>query len=289
MASMAPSTLLNLPDPNAGTSPLNDFFGQYGNVFPGLASEVQNSVGETPAPISSGGNAPTPAQAVPIPTSAPAAKPVLLPPAAPRPAPKKQMASSPYSKGANANATDFAAQPLPISSAPESIPNVQPTVAQPSPDMNAIQPNAAMGTARMTMYNGKDDQYGTETAKPNRLGQSQAIPGETIAVDPKVIPYGSYVKIPGTESASAHGDGVWYAHDTGGDVKSEKAAGGKTPVIDMYTSSDNLNNPAYNKNFQYQVLSQPPAWAAPTAQAPAEDVAQTPVQSQSENTSYNQQ
>ena len=71
MASMAPSALLGIPDPNAGTPALNDFFGQYGNVFPGLATEVQNSVGATAAPISAAGNAPTPAQAVPIPTSAP--------------------------------------------------------------------------------------------------------------------------------------------------------------------------------------------------------------------------
>jgi 3D (Asp-Asp-Asp) domain-containing protein len=96
------------------------------------------------------------------------------------------------------------------------------------------------GRARVTVYNNHEDQYGSESARKNPLtGKRQSQEGVTIAVDPKVIPYGSRVKIPALADLTPNRDGVFIAHDTGGAVKSRKASGGKEPVIDVYVAGQN--------------------------------------------------
>lgn len=54
--------------------------------------------------------------------------------------------------------------------------------------------------------------------------------GHTIAVDPKVIPYGSKVHIPLIGK-------TYKAHDTGPAVVKKKASRGKNIVVDVYCSS----------------------------------------------------
>lgn len=80
--------------------------------------------------------------------------------------------------------------------------------------------NAKEMLARVTYYWGD-----TNTATGKR-----PICGKTIAVDPKIIPYGSIVKIP---KMGKH----FTAHDTGPAVRSKKASRGKTIVVDVFCSS----------------------------------------------------
>jgi 3D (Asp-Asp-Asp) domain-containing protein len=54
--------------------------------------------------------------------------------------------------------------------------------------------------------------------------------GHTIAVDPKIIPYGSKVHIPTLNK-------TYYALDTGPDVVKKKASKGKNIVVDIYCAS----------------------------------------------------
>lgn len=99
--------------------------------------------------------------------------------------------------------------------------------------------------ATATTYNGDDDEFGDTTARPNLNGQFKAIPNFTIAVDPKVIPYGSKVEIELKDGTRK----VYLAHDTGGDVKSRRASIGRgnvdeqgkpLPIIDFYTPEKDL-------------------------------------------------
>lgn len=80
--------------------------------------------------------------------------------------------------------------------------------------------------ARVTYYWPNDGgQIGTQTSTGNK-----AAPNKTIAVDPKIIPYGSKVKIPVMET-------TFLAHDTGAWVKSRKASkavGRNNIVIDVF-------------------------------------------------------
>src|SRR5216684_1506368 len=79
--------------------------------------------------------------------------------------------------------------------------------------------------AHATFYGNFEDKYGATTARPNPMtGKSLASSGVTIAVDPKVIPYGSRVYIPQLNDYSAGGDGVFIAHDTGSDVVKRRAS-----------------------------------------------------------------
>ncbi len=96
-----------------------------------------------------------------------------------------------------------------------------------------------MPIATITWYNGLNDKYGSVTAKPNPNGKFLAIQGITIAVDPKVIPYGSWVVIPDLALFSEGGDGRFYAHDTGTAVVARTASvkrGRAFPVIDVYAN-----------------------------------------------------
>lgn len=80
---------------------------------------------------------------------------------------------------------------------------------------------------RLTVYWKTEDKWTnagkTSTGKP-------LVSYKTVAVDPKVFPYGSIIKIPELGLKTV-------AHDTGTDVKSRKAAkkmGRDVPVIDLY-------------------------------------------------------
>lgn len=118
--------------------------------------------------------------------------------------------------------------------------------------------------ARLTVYNGLDDEFGNKTAKPNAQGKFLAEEGYTIAVDPKKIPYGSKVELYSDDpeqdkrlkAVSKGGDGIFLAHDTGSAVKSMKASKGQAPVIDLYTTSKNLNkkNAELGQNIKYRIV-----------------------------------
>ena len=87
-------------------------------------------------------------------------------------------------------------------------------------------------TARVTYYH-CGEAGGRKTSKGCR-----PVEGVTVAVDPRLIPYGSTVEIPGL--VGLVGDGVFKALDTGSAVKSRKAAkaqGRNVPVVDVYLSS----------------------------------------------------
>lgn len=81
-------------------------------------------------------------------------------------------------------------------------------------------------TARITFYS-NDKRYGNRIAADR---YRRAKPFVTVAVDPKVIPYGTRLKIEGF-------DQVFVAEDTGSAVVSRKASLGKEPVIDIYVGT----------------------------------------------------
>ena len=91
--------------------------------------------------------------------------------------------------------------------------------------------------ASLTCYNADEDQFGRVTAKPNGDGKFLAIQGITIAVDPRLIPFGSKVLIPELKDFSKNKDGIFLAHDTGSAVKAKLASirrGVDYPVIDVF-------------------------------------------------------
>lgn len=92
-------------------------------------------------------------------------------------------------------------------------------------------------TARVTYYwTGSKTSTG---AKPQA--------GKTIAVDPKVIPYGSKVIIPQMGR-------TYVAQDTGSAIVSKKASKGKTIVVDIYCKTK-AEADAYIKKYpQYMKI-----------------------------------
>lgn len=80
---------------------------------------------------------------------------------------------------------------------------------------------------RLTVYWKTEDKW-TNAGKTSTGGP--LVSYETVAVDPKVFPYGSVIKIPALGLKTV-------ARDTGKDVKSRKAAkkmGRNVPVVDLY-------------------------------------------------------
>lgn len=80
---------------------------------------------------------------------------------------------------------------------------------------------------RLTVYWKTEDKW-TNAGKTSSGGP--LVSYETVAVDPKVFPYGSIIKIPALGLKTV-------ARDTGRDVKSRKAAkkmGKNVPVVDLY-------------------------------------------------------
>lgn len=87
--------------------------------------------------------------------------------------------------------------------------------------------------ARITYYEPRSCPYGNVTSTGR-----YATEGVTVAVDPKVIPYGSRVRIAALDGLV--GDGWFLAQDTGSAVKSRKASrrwGSRAPVVDVYLAS----------------------------------------------------
>lgn len=91
--------------------------------------------------------------------------------------------------------------------------------------------NAKEVLARVTYYWG--DSITSTGKKP--------ICGKTLAVDPKIIPYGSKVSIPRLKKE-------FISSDTGPDVVKKKASKGKTIVVDVFCSS-RAKAQWYIKNF----------------------------------------
>lgn len=87
--------------------------------------------------------------------------------------------------------------------------------------------------ARVTFYNGLDDQYGDTTASKNPWGIAKAVEGLTVA-GPKEL-QGKWVQFQGEEFPR-------YIHDTGSAVESRKASGGNELVLDIYTKSPDIKS-----------------------------------------------
>lgn len=118
-----------------------------------------------------------------------------------------------------------------------------------------------MNKATLTFYNDEEDEYGETTAKANSEGEFLAIHGETIAVDPAVIPYKSWVHIPALSEIARSSDSVFYAHDTGSAVKGKtasKARGNDYPVIDVFVripkSELNKMNEKFGEEVEYEII-----------------------------------
>jgi 3D (Asp-Asp-Asp) domain-containing protein len=87
--------------------------------------------------------------------------------------------------------------------------------------------------ARITYYDPQSCRYHRQTSTGAR-----ATEGRTVAVDPRLIPYGSRIEIPGLRGIV--GTGIFRAEDTGSAVKSRKASkawGSKAPVVDVFVST----------------------------------------------------
>jgi 3D (Asp-Asp-Asp) domain-containing protein len=86
--------------------------------------------------------------------------------------------------------------------------------------------NFKVMTVRLTVYwakGGGTDYYSSKKKSSTGYTLKQ---GESIAVDPRIIPYRKEVIIPNV--------GIVKAVDTGSAVKSKKASNGKLPVIDVF-------------------------------------------------------
>lgn len=106
-------------------------------------------------------------------------------------------------------------------------------------DLARGEPEVRKFKARVTYYEPRSCPYGNVTSTGR-----YATEGVTVAVDPKIIPYGSRVRIP--EVDGLVGDGWFLAQDTGSAVKSRKASrrwGSRAPVVDVYVASfDRMTN-----------------------------------------------
>lgn len=142
-----------------------------------------------------------------------------------------------------------------LASKPPPIPAVlAQSASQPSKEQNG------WSLAVPTAYNSSEDQYGSTTAKANpATGRFQAVEGQSIAVDPKVIPYGSTVEVQMPDGSVKR----FLAHDTGSAVVARTAAkkrGLDLPVIDFYSSRKDVNNVFGNEPIKYRIV--PPSLLA---------------------------
>lgn len=81
-------------------------------------------------------------------------------------------------------------------------------------------------TVRLTVYWAKGGDTDSDSAKMKSSTGYTLKQGESIAVDPRIIPYTKEVLIPNV--------GLVKAVDTGTAVKQKKASNGKLPVIDVF-------------------------------------------------------
>jgi 3D (Asp-Asp-Asp) domain-containing protein len=79
---------------------------------------------------------------------------------------------------------------------------------------------------RLTAYWAKGSDTDSWSAKRQSSTGATLKPNKSVAVDPNIIPYFSKLYIPNL--------GFRFAHDTGTDVITRKASGGKYPVIDIF-------------------------------------------------------
>ncbi len=99
-------------------------------------------------------------------------------------------------------------------------------------------------TKKYTTVNNSDpDTRKGKTATGVNIFKVQEMGLVVFAVDPAIMPWGSV----GLFVDNNGNDQVGVAVDTGGNVKSKKASGGKAPVIDMYTNK--AKTPTYH-NFK---------------------------------------
>lgn len=118
---------------------------------------------------------------------------------------------------------------------------------------------AKASEARLTFYGPGEDIYGSTTAKPGRSGKNQAESMFTAAVDPGIIPYGSYFQIPELKGKIPNNpNAVFLAHDTGSAVKAQTASHGTKPVIDLFANQAANTLPGLNakmgENITYRML-----------------------------------
>lgn len=86
-----------------------------------------------------------------------------------------------------------------------------------------IPPQAKPIKVRLTTYHRNEDYW------TSRLKSSSGYTlreGVSVAVDPRIFPYGSKIYIEGI--------GIRKVHDTGTAVVSKKASGGKLPIVDIF-------------------------------------------------------
>lgn len=91
----------------------------------------------------------------------------------------------------------------------------------------ALQAQPKKVRVRITFYSGQDDKWGSKVAW-NKVEQAKR--GRTVAADPTVFPYGTWIDIPGF--------GKHRVEDTGSAVKTRKASGGTDPIIDIYVAHE---------------------------------------------------
>lgn len=96
-----------------------------------------------------------------------------------------------------------------------------------STDRPSIIPSQQKVRVRLTFYSGQDDQWGDRVAWEK---VRRAKKGRTVAADPAVFPYGTWLHIPGF--------GDMRVEDTGSAVKARVASGGKDPVVDVYVAEE---------------------------------------------------
>jgi len=84
---------------------------------------------------------------------------------------------------------------------------------------------------RLTFYSGQDDQWGDRVAW-NQVARAKK--GRTVAADPTIFPYGTWLHIPGF--------GDMRVEDTGSAVKARVASQGRDPVIDVYVAEESEVN-----------------------------------------------
>lgn len=141
-----------------------------------------------------------------------------------KPRPVTTKATKPATTPATTKATTKATTPKPTTA---------PTTTT-KPGTVVSEPEAITVSVGGTTYgvkqviNGEAVAYYSKLANPSTATGNPAIPGKTIAVDPKVIPLGSLVYVTSVDGVS-WSYGPAYAHDVGGGIKGN--------IIDLFKAS----------------------------------------------------
>lgn len=108
-----------------------------------------------------------------------------------------------------------------------------------------VEPEAFV--ARVTFYT-DDDIYGDKVADPKT---KRAKEGVTVATA-KDIPFGTRLRIPDLNGVV--GDGDFIVQDRGSHVQKRVASRGKTPIVDVYVSSNSKLKSCKTKLPEYMVV-----------------------------------